>query len=148
VHHVEDWSEVHRLFDRERLSKAAIARRLGMSRNTVARLLELDEPPRYVRTPKGSQLGPFTEAIAAMLDAGPKAPATAFSAWAEIFGDPVAVVAMVDRLVHHAEVIVLKATATACRARERRCSRDPNRAEPLRFRPAFPAQVWTGVDMH
>ena len=31
-----------------------------------------------------------------------------FSAWAEIFGEPVAVAAMVDRLVHHAEVIVLK----------------------------------------
>ena len=31
-----------------------------------------------------------------------------FSAWAEIFGDPIAVAAMVDRLVHHAEVIVLK----------------------------------------
>lgn len=31
-----------------------------------------------------------------------------FSAWAEIFGDPVAVAAMVDRLVHHAEVIALK----------------------------------------
>ncbi|GIW20256.1 MAG: transposase [Chloroflexota bacterium] len=31
-----------------------------------------------------------------------------FSAWAEIFGDPVAVAAMVDRLVHHAEVIVRK----------------------------------------
>ena len=31
-----------------------------------------------------------------------------FSAWAEVFGDPVAVAAMVDRLVHHAEVIVLK----------------------------------------
>lgn len=31
-----------------------------------------------------------------------------FSSWAEIFGDPVAVAAMVDRLVHHAEVIVLQ----------------------------------------
>ena len=31
-----------------------------------------------------------------------------FSARAEIFGDPVAVAAMVDRLVHHAEVIGLK----------------------------------------
>jgi DNA replication protein DnaC len=31
-----------------------------------------------------------------------------FSAWAEIFGDPVAVAAMVDRLVHHAEVFALK----------------------------------------
>ena len=31
-----------------------------------------------------------------------------FSAWPEIFGDAVAVAAMVDRLVHHAEVIALK----------------------------------------
>jgi len=31
-----------------------------------------------------------------------------FSAWTEIFGDAVAVAAMVDRLVHHAEVIPLK----------------------------------------
>jgi DNA replication protein DnaC len=30
------------------------------------------------------------------------------SAWAGIFGDPVAVAAMVDGLVHHAEVIVLR----------------------------------------
>jgi DNA replication protein DnaC len=31
-----------------------------------------------------------------------------FSSWAEIFGDPTAVGAMVDRLVHHADVIVLR----------------------------------------
>lgn len=31
-----------------------------------------------------------------------------FSSWAEIFGDAVAVAALVDRLVHHAEVIVLR----------------------------------------
>ena len=30
-----------------------------------------------------------------------------FSAWAEIFGDVLTVAAMVDRLVHHAEIIVL-----------------------------------------
>lgn len=30
-----------------------------------------------------------------------------FSAWTEIFGDPVAVAALVDRLVHHAEIITL-----------------------------------------
>jgi transposase len=73
---VEDWAEVHRLSHREGLSKAAIARRLGMSRNTVARLLELDGSPSYVRAPGGSQLDPFAEAIAAMLDTDPKAPAT------------------------------------------------------------------------
>jgi DNA replication protein DnaC len=31
-----------------------------------------------------------------------------FSSWTEIFGDAVAVSAMVDRLVHHAEIINLK----------------------------------------
>ena len=31
-----------------------------------------------------------------------------FSAWAEIFGDAVAVAAMVDRLVHHADIVVLQ----------------------------------------
>ena len=31
-----------------------------------------------------------------------------FSAWGEIFGDAVAVAAMVDRLVHHAEVTLVK----------------------------------------
>ena len=41
----------------EGLAKAAIARRLSMSRNTVDRLLDLAEPPRYRRTPGGSQLG-------------------------------------------------------------------------------------------
>jgi hypothetical protein len=30
------------------------------------------------------------------------------STWAKTFGDPVAVASMVNRLVHHAEVIVLK----------------------------------------
>ncbi len=31
-----------------------------------------------------------------------------FSAWAEIFGDAVAVEALVDRLVHHSKIIALK----------------------------------------
>jgi len=32
---VQDWAEVNRLHDREHLSKAGIARRMGMSGNTV-----------------------------------------------------------------------------------------------------------------
>jgi transposase len=76
VHRVEDWAEVKRLFDREQLSIAAIARRLGMSRNTVSRLLRLAEPPRYARAPAGSQLDAFADAIAAMLDADPSVRAT------------------------------------------------------------------------
>ena len=31
-----------------------------------------------------------------------------FTAWGEIFGDPVVVAAMIDRLVHHAEILSLK----------------------------------------
>ena len=73
---MEDWAEVHRLFHREGMAKAAIARRLGMSRNTVDRLLGLREPPRYERAPQGSQLGPFVDRIAAMLAEDPAARAT------------------------------------------------------------------------
>jgi hypothetical protein len=31
-----------------------------------------------------------------------------FSAWGEIFGDDVVAAAMIDRLVHHAEILALK----------------------------------------
>ncbi len=73
---MEDWAEVHRLFHREGRPKAAIARQLGMSRNTVERLLGLTKPPRYVRRPVGSQLDPFVERIAAMLAVEPTVRAT------------------------------------------------------------------------
>jgi hypothetical protein len=76
VHPVEDWAEVHRLFHRERLPKAAIARRLGMSRNTVARLLGLTEPPRYRRSPRGSLVDPYADEIASLLEIEADAPAT------------------------------------------------------------------------
>jgi transposase len=76
VHQVEDWAEVHRLFHREGASKAAIARCLAMSRNTVDRLLSLTQPPRYTRTPQASQLDPFGERIAELLAADPTARAT------------------------------------------------------------------------
>ncbi|MFC7649380.1 IS21-like element helper ATPase IstB [Streptosporangium lutulentum] len=36
-----------------------------------------------------------------------------FGRWGEVFGDDVVAAAMIDRLVHHAEVISLKETATA-----------------------------------
>jgi transposase len=76
VHQVEDWAEVHRLFHREGMAKAAIARRLSMSRNTVDRLLALREPPRYIRVSTGSQLDPFADRIAAMLAEDPTVRAT------------------------------------------------------------------------
>lgn len=73
---MHDWAEVRRLHHREHLSKAAIARRLGMSRPTVIRLLDLAEPPRYERGLAGSKLDPHKDAIAQMLDKDPRVPAT------------------------------------------------------------------------
>ena len=73
---MEDWAEVQRLFHREGLTKRAIARRLGMSRTTVIRLLGSKEAPRYQRAPRGSLVDPFADEIAAMLDTEPDAPAT------------------------------------------------------------------------
>jgi transposase len=76
VYQVHDWAEVHRLFRREGWTKTKIADKLGMSRNTVTRLLGLEEPPRYERASTGSKLDPHKGSIAAMLDVDPKVPAT------------------------------------------------------------------------
>lgn len=73
---MEDWAEVQRLFHREGLSKRRIARRLGMSRTTVIRLLALAEPPRYERQKAGSLLDPHRAEIRALLAADPTVPAT------------------------------------------------------------------------
>lgn len=75
MYRVQDWAEVHRLH-RQGVPNAAIARRLGISRPTVIRLLSLAEPPVYRRQPMPSMLDPYVEQIAAMLDQDPKVPAT------------------------------------------------------------------------
>jgi transposase len=80
MYDVHEWAEVRRLHQVEGMSKAAIAARLAMSRTTVHRLLTLQAPPRYERAPAGSQLDEFAEAIAAMLDEDPRAPATVIAA--------------------------------------------------------------------
>jgi hypothetical protein len=69
-----------------------------------------------------------------------------FSAWAETLCDPVAVAAMVDRPVHHAEVIVLRATATGSRAKARRCCSPNGLREVSSFQPATTVQASVGVD--
>lgn len=47
-----------------------------------------------------------------------------FSRWGEVFGDPVVAAAMIDRLVHHAEVISLK--GDSYRLKDRDLGRIPN----------------------
>ena len=50
---VEDWAEIRRLHRAEGMSIKAIARRLGVARNTVRDALRSDEPPRYERAGSG-----------------------------------------------------------------------------------------------
>lgn len=75
MYQVQEWAEVREL-SRQGMSKQAIARRLGMSRNTVARLAACAEPPRYERRAAGSQLDPFKEAVLVMLREDATVPAT------------------------------------------------------------------------
>ena len=41
-----------------------------------------------------------------------------FSAWGEIFGDDVVAAAMIDRLVHHAEILALKGDSYRLRGKD------------------------------
>jgi transposase len=75
VYEVHEWAKVRELY-REGVSKKAIARRLGMSRNTVARLVASEQPPRYERQRAGSQLDPFKGAVLEMLRTDASVPAT------------------------------------------------------------------------
>ncbi|MFH0915681.1 MAG: PAS domain S-box protein [bacterium] len=73
---MRSWEEVHRLHDQENRSARVIARTLGMSRNTVRRLLALPEPPRHGRLRSGSRLDPYRATIQSLLELEPKMPAT------------------------------------------------------------------------
>ena len=73
---MENWAEIRRLHRGEGLPIKAIARRLGISRNTVKRALASDEPPRYNLAAKGSAVDAFEPAIRALLAEFPDMPAT------------------------------------------------------------------------
>lgn len=71
---VEQWAEVRRMKRVEGLSAREIARRTGLARDTVSRLLAAEVPPSYARLPAGSILDPFKEWICEELKADPKVP--------------------------------------------------------------------------
>jgi transposase len=73
---VEDWAEIRRLRRSEGLPIKAIARVLGISRNTVRAALASDAPPKYVRAPKGSIVDEVEPRIRELLQAFPTMPAT------------------------------------------------------------------------
>lgn len=69
---VEQWAEVRRLVLVERVSQREVARRTGLARDTVARMLMSEKPPAYSPRPRvGSKLDPFRDWIGEQLAASP-----------------------------------------------------------------------------
>ena len=66
-----DWAEV-RAMHADGITKREIARRLGISRNTVGRLLAASEPPRYSRAPAGSMLDPLEPVLHRLVEEWPE----------------------------------------------------------------------------
>jgi hypothetical protein len=54
VINVADWAEIRRLHRAEGMLGRAIARRLGLGRNTARRALAASGPPKYRRPARGS----------------------------------------------------------------------------------------------
>jgi transposase len=73
---VEDWAEIRRLHRAEQMPIRAIARHLGISKNTVKRALASDRPPKYERAAKGSAVDAVEPAIRELLQQTPTMPAT------------------------------------------------------------------------
>lgn len=73
---MEDWAEIRRLHGAEGVSARAIARKFGISRNTVAAALASTRPPKYERAAVGSAVDVFEPAIRQLLNETPWMPAT------------------------------------------------------------------------
>ncbi len=73
---VEDWAEIRRLHRAEGLPIKAIARNLGISRNTVRAALASDGPPKYERKSTGSIVDAAEPRIRELLAEFPAMPAT------------------------------------------------------------------------
>jgi transposase len=73
---VEDWAEIRRLHRAEGMPIKAVARVMGVSKNTVKRALAADSPPRYERMPRGSVVDVVEPRIRELLAAWPTMPAT------------------------------------------------------------------------
>lgn len=59
---LKDWAAVQKVYKQTK-SKRATASILGIARNTVKRLLELSEPPKYQRTVYGTKVDAYKEQI-------------------------------------------------------------------------------------
>ena len=73
---MEDWAEIRRLRRAEGVPVKAIARLLGISRNTVRAAVASDAPPRYERRAAGSIVDAVEPRIRELLQVYPAMPAT------------------------------------------------------------------------
>jgi transposase len=73
---VEDWAEIRRLHRAEGVSVSEVARRLGISRNTVRAALASDRPPKYQRPPQPRLADGIEAQVRALLVEFPTMPAT------------------------------------------------------------------------
>jgi transposase len=68
---VQQWADVRRLVLVEGRSQREVARLMGLARDTVAKAVQSDTPPKYVRAPAASKLDPFKDWICEQLRADP-----------------------------------------------------------------------------
>jgi transposase len=73
---LEDWALIRHLHRSEGLSQRAIARQLGIARDTVASALASAGPPKYEREPVASAINAVEPRIRALLSAYPRMSAT------------------------------------------------------------------------
>ena len=71
---VERWAELRREYFVRGVSIKELARRTGLSRNTVRAALRASEPPAYRRAAAGSKLDPFKDEIHRLLHDEPELP--------------------------------------------------------------------------
>lgn len=73
---LQDWAEIRHLHGSEGLSIRAIAKRLGVSREAVARAITSQSPPSYSRAPVPSSFDGFESRVRRLLAEFPEMPAT------------------------------------------------------------------------
>jgi hypothetical protein len=68
---VQQWAEIRRLVLVEGRSQREVARLTGLARDTVAKAVGSDTPPKYSRVPASSKLDPFREWVCEQLRVDP-----------------------------------------------------------------------------